>query len=90
VANDYKAQLEQFFALVPKLPAPSLTNKISGTEYYGEVQSGTPIISIPNKAALPAAKELIEKASVVENPKFETLTGLTHRKLLDNGRPAAS
>jgi hypothetical protein len=84
MADDYKSKLEKFFDLVPKSPAPTMINRISGAEYYGEVQSGTPMIPIPNKEALPAAKASIEKANVVENPKFETLTGLTHRKLLDN------
>lgn len=84
MAGDYKAKLEDFFGLVPKTKTATQINKIYGAEYYGEVQAGTPIIPIPSKADLPAAKDTIEKANVFNNPTFTTLTDLTHTTLLNN------
>src|SRR6267378_531323 len=84
MADDYKTKLEQFFALVPKSTAATQINKVYGTELHGEVQSGTPIIPITSKADLPTAKETIEKATIVDNDTFKTLTDLTHTKLLTN------
>ena len=83
MADDYRSKLEQFFGLVPKTTKATMINRISGAEYYGEVLSGTPIIPV-KKADLPAAKKAIEEAQITTNPDFETLTGLTHKKLLDN------
>jgi len=84
MADDYKAKLEKFFSLVPKTTSVTQSNRVYGADYYGEVQSGTPVVQIRSKADLPAAKEIIEKASIVTNPKFETLTGMTHSALLNN------
>lgn len=84
MADDYKSKLEQFFSLVPKSVKPTQINKIYDAEYHGEVQSGTPVIQIQGKAALPAAKLAIEAAKVVDNATFTTLTGLTHTTLLNN------
>src|SRR5690349_13861899 len=84
MADDYKAKLDQFFGLVPTSVPATQINRITGSELHGEVQSGAPIIQIKSKAELPAAKALIEKAKVSNNATFETLTGLTHAKLLDN------
>lgn len=83
MAGDYKAKLEQFFSLVPKTSKPTMINRITGAEYYGEVLSGTPIIPV-KKGELAAAKKAIEAAQIKTNTNFETLTGLTHYKLLHN------
>lgn len=84
MAGDYKARLEQFFSLVPKSAKATMINRVSGAEYYGDVLSGTPVIPIRSKAELPAAKKAIEAAKISTNPAFETLTGLTHARLLNN------
>lgn len=82
--SDYKEKLEAFFALVPETKSPTMINQVTGVEYYGEVLSGSPIIPVKGKEGLAVAKEAIEKASVSDNPVFTTLTGLTHRRLLDS------
>ena len=87
MANDYKSKLEAFFALVPKSAKATMSNKGSDAEYYGEVLSGKPVIPV-NKANLPTAKVTIEAAlkagTIVTDPTFETLTGLSHSALLTN------
>src|SRR5262245_22836327 len=83
MADDYKLKLEKFFGLVPKTAKATMINRISGAEYYGEVLSGRPIIPV-KKGELPAAKKAIEAAQITTDPNFETLTGLTHYKLLHN------
>ena len=84
MADDYKSKLEQFFSLVPKSAAMTQRNNKTGAEYYGEIQAGSPIIPIPSKADLPAAKVKIEAAKITDNATFKTLTDLTHTKLLNN------
>jgi hypothetical protein len=84
MADDYKSKLEALFALVPKSEKATLINNKAGYELHGEVPSGTPVIPIPSKADLPAAKEKIEKASIATNPKFQELTGMSHATLLNN------
>lgn len=81
--TDYRAKLEQFFAQVPKTASATRVNQLTGAEYYGEVPSGTPVIPV-KKADLAAVQPLIEKAVPVTNEKFEFLTGLTHKRLLDD------
>ncbi len=82
MADDYKSKLEAFFGVVPKSASPTTVG--SSFEYYGEVPSGTPIVPIPNPAALPAAKAVIAKGPIVNNPTFVQLTGMTHAQLLKN------
>jgi hypothetical protein len=84
MADKYLTALDQFFGLVPKTETLTRKNNLTGVEYYGEVESGSPIIPIKSKAELPVARALIEKAAIVNNPKFEKLTGLTHATLLNN------
>ncbi|BDC50722.1 hypothetical protein F183_A30380 [Bryobacterales bacterium F-183] len=86
VADNYRAKLDEFFSLVPKT-AMTQRNMITGTEYYGEVGSGSPAIPRPSKKdgeeKLKTWKENISKG-IVDNEKFTTLTGLTHTKLVEN------
>jgi hypothetical protein len=83
VGDEYKSKLDQFFALVPKTPTATRINKLTGVEFYGEVLSGSPIIAF-KKGEREAAKQAVEAASISDNANFTTLTGLTHRKLLNN------
>lgn len=83
MGDDYKTKLEEFLALVPKSPTATRINKETGVEFYGEVLSGSPIIQIKRKE-LEAAKQAVESASIKDNANFVTLTGLTHRRLLNN------
>ena len=84
MADDHKTKLERFFSLVPKSNAMTQRNNISGAEYYGEVQSGSPIIPITSKADLPEIKKKIEAAKIIDNSTFKALTDLTHTELLNN------
>jgi hypothetical protein len=85
MADDYRSKLEQFFALVPKSSAMTQKNGVTGAEYYGEVPSGTPIIQVTNLAdASKAIDEAIAKKTIVTNPTFTTLTGMSHSELLTN------
>lgn len=86
MADDYRSNLEKFCALVPQTPSATLINKKAGYQLYGEVQSGTPVFqSSSKKEERDAAKKAMDaalKSGIINNPKFETLTGLTHTKLL--------
>lgn len=85
MADDYKQKLDNFFNLVPKSAKATTINRKTGTEYYGEVPSGTPVIPV-TKDTREAAKTQIEAAikggSIVTNANFQTLTGMTHTQLL--------
>src|SRR5256885_15936152 len=83
MADDYKAKLEQFCGLVPKSAKATQINRITGTEYYGEIPSGTPVVQVKSKEDLAAVKTAA-KGPIVNNATFQTLTDLTHFKLLNN------
>ena len=46
MADDYKANLDKFFGLVPNSAAPTTIMKNYGSELHGEVLSGKPIIQV--------------------------------------------
>ncbi len=86
MADDYKSKLEQFFAMVPQTKSATLYNRVAGYELYGEVQSGSPIFQSSNKEQREAAQksmaDAVSSGGIVNNPTFQTLTDLTHTKLL--------
>ena len=88
MATDYKAKLEQFFNMVPWSAAATQYNNKTGAEYHGEVPSGSPIIQVQNKDDLDKIKNVVNAvkgaAPIVNNPLFETMTGLTHKKLFES------
>lgn len=89
ILDEYQKKLEQFIAVVPKHQTATQVNQATGTSYYGEVRSGTPVLQrVPykTKEEKDAYKKKVEEnlKSVKDNPAFTDLSGLTHTKLLNS------
>lgn len=92
--EEFEAKLNAFLGLVPDPGVLTSANRLIHAEYYGELLSGTPIISMPGGSKPEAVKAREEgllkykkakaEKTIRTNDAFKRVAGLDHETLLDS------